>query len=105
MTDCIFAILVVIQEARHQLKSITNSFCDLGKAYDSICRELLHTKLSRIGFRGKVLLMICSMYFNNNVQLTLPTRLSAPTKGGKARLLTVSYAFQSLCVGLRRCTE
>ena len=85
-TDCVFAILAVIREARRQHRSISIAFCDLAKAYDSICRELLYTKLSRIGFGGRVLSLIRSMYFNDNVQLTLTTRLSAPlwfTKGVK----------------------
>ena len=85
-TDCVFAILAVIREAKRQHRSISIAFCDLAKAYDSICRELLYVKLSRIGFGGKVLSLIQSMYYNDNVQLTLPTRLSAPiwfTKGVK----------------------
>ncbi len=43
-TDCVFAILAVIREARRQHRSISIAFCDLAKAYDSICRELLYTK-------------------------------------------------------------
>ena len=84
--DCVFAILAVIREAKRQHRSISIAFCDLAKAYNSICRELLYIKLSRIGFGGKVLSLIHSMCCIDNIQLTLPTRLSAPiwfTKGVK----------------------
>ena len=77
-TDCIFAILAVIREAKRQHRSISIAFCDLAKAYDSICRELLYVKLSRIGFGGRVLSLIQSMYCSDNIQLTLPIRFSAP---------------------------
>ena len=102
-TDCVFAILAVIREARRQHRSISIAFCDLAKAYDSICRELLYTKLSRIGFGGRVLSLIRSMYFNDNVQLTLPTRLSAPlwfTKGVKQGCTLSPMLFALYVAGL-----
>ena len=54
-SDCVFAILAIIREAKRQHRSILIAFCDLAKAYDSICRELLYVKLSQIGFGGRVL--------------------------------------------------
>ena len=41
--DCVFTILAALCKA----------FCDIAKAYDSVFRELLYTKLRSIGFGGR----------------------------------------------------
>ena len=41
--DCVFTILAALRKA----------FCDIAKAYDSVFRELLYTKLRSIGFGGR----------------------------------------------------
>ena len=41
-TDCVFVILALIREARRKHRTISIAFCDLAKAYDSVCRELLY---------------------------------------------------------------
>ena len=74
-TDCVFLILAVIREERQKHRTISIAFCDLAKAYDSVWRELLYNKLSRIGFGGRVVSLIRSMYYNDNIRLLLPGRL------------------------------
>ena len=78
MTDCVFITLAVIRKAEWKHRSISIAFCDIAKTYDSVCFELLYTKLSQMGFGGKVVQLIRSMYFNDCIQLTLPGRLSEP---------------------------
>jgi len=60
--NCVFMILAVLQSAKRTHQSISLAFCDIAKAYDSVCRELLYTKLWSIGFAGRVVSLIWSMY-------------------------------------------
>ena len=53
---------------------------------DSVCRELLYTKLSNIGFGGKVVSLTQSMYYNDCVRISLLHGLTEPlyfTRGVK----------------------
>ena len=77
-TDCVFIILSAIKTARRKHKTISIAFCDIAKAYDSVCRELLYTKLRYIGFGGRVVSIIRSMYFNDSVRISLDLGLSEP---------------------------
>ena len=70
-TDCVFLLLAPIRKAKQNHRLLSIAFCDLAKAYDSVCRELLYTKLINIGFGGKVVRLIRSMYYNDNIQLNL----------------------------------
>ena len=102
-TDCVFIILAVIREARRKHRTISIAFCDLAKAYDSVCRELLYTKLSRIGFGGKVVGLIRSMYYNDCIRLTLPGKLTSPlwfTKGVKQGCALSPMLFALYVAGL-----
>ena len=77
-TDCVFIIINAIKEARRKHKTISIAFCDIAKAYDSVCRELLYTKLRFIGFGGRVVSLIRSMYYNDSIRVSLTHGLSAP---------------------------
>jgi len=70
-TDCVFIILSAIKTARRKHKTISIAFCDIAKAYDSVCRELLYTKLRYLGFGGRVVSIIRSMYYNDSVRISL----------------------------------
>ena len=76
--DCVFMILAALRNAKRNHQSISLAFCDIAKAYDSVCRELLYTKLRSIGFGGRVVSLIRSMYFNDCVQINLAHGLSEP---------------------------
>ena len=102
-TDCVFLILAVIREERQNHRTISIAFCDLAKAYDSVWRELLYNKLSRIGFGGRVVSLIRSMYYNDNIRLLLPGWLSDPlwfTKGVKQGCLLSPMLFALYVSGL-----
>ena len=77
-TDCVFIIINAIKEAKRKHKTISIAFCDLAKAYDSVCRELLYTKLRSVGFGGRVVSLIRSMYYNDSIRVSLTQGLSAP---------------------------
>ena len=77
-TDCVFIIINAIKEARLKHRTISIAFCDIAKAYDSVCRELSYTKLRFIGFGGRVVSLIRSMYYNDSIRVSLTHGLSAP---------------------------
>ena len=79
-------LLSAIRKAKRKGRAISIAFCDIAKAYDSVNRELLYTKLDSIGFGGKVKSIIQSMYYNDCVRVRIDGGLSAPlwfTKGVK----------------------
>ncbi|XP_023328114.1 uncharacterized protein LOC111701175, partial [Eurytemora carolleeae] len=67
-TDCVLMILAALRVAKRKKQCISLAFCDIAKAYDSVCRELLYTKLRHIGFGGRVVSLIRSMYYNDCVR-------------------------------------
>ena len=76
--DCVFIILAAVRAARRKHHSISLAFCDISKAYDSVCRELLYLKLKNVGFGGKVVGLIRAMYFNDCVRLNMASGLTDP---------------------------
>ena len=48
------------------------------QAYDSVWREALYLKLRRLGFGGKTLDFIKSMYHNDNIKFLINGHLSQP---------------------------
>ena len=91
-TDCVFIIINAIKEAKRKHKTISIAFCDIAKAYDSVCRELLYTKLRSVGFGGKIVSLIRSMYYNDSIRVSLTNGLSPPPlfyTGGQTGLLSV----------------
>ena len=77
-TDCVLMILAALRVAKRKKQCISLAFCDIAKAYDSVCRELLYTKLRHIGFGGRVVSLIRSMYYNDCVRVNLSRGLSDP---------------------------
>ena len=85
-SDCVFMLLSAVRKAKKNGHTVSIAFCDIAKAYDSVNRELLYTKLDTIGFSGKVKSLIQSMYYNDSVRVRITGGLTAPlwfTKGGK----------------------
>ena len=85
-TDCILLLLAAVRKARRKKYKISVAFCDLQKAYDTVDRDILYKKLNSIGFGGRILSMIQSMYYNDNVRVNLGARMTAPlwfTRGVK----------------------
>ena len=85
-TDCIFLLLAAVRKAKKKKYRISVAFCDLQKAYDSVDRETLYKKLEFSGFGGKVVQLIQSMYYNDNVVIKLSRGVSSPlwfTRGVK----------------------
>ena len=85
-SDCVFMLLAAVRKAKRMGHSVTIAFCDIAKAYDSVNRELLYTKLDTIGFGGRVKSLIQSMYYNDSVRVRIKGGLTAPlwfTKGVK----------------------
>lgn len=70
--------LVGSSKAKKKKYRIWVAFCDLQKAFESIDREILYKKLEYSGFGGKVLQLVLSMYFYDNVVIKLSRGLSTP---------------------------
>ena len=86
-TYCILLLLAAVRKARRKKYTISVEFCDLQKAYDTVNRDILYKKkINSIGFGGRILSMIQSMYYNDNVRINLGSRLTSPlwfTRGVK----------------------
>ena len=107
-TDCVFLLLAAIRRAKRNHRSLSIAFCDLAKAYDSVCRELLYTKLINVGFGGKVVRLIRSMYYNDNIQVNLMSGLSPPiwfTKGVKQGCCLSPLLFSLYISGLGKVLQ
>ena len=79
-TDCVLIILAAFRSAKRKKQCMSLAFCDIARAYDSVCRELLYIKLRNIGFGGRVVAFIRSMYFNDCVRVNLNEGLSDPVQ-------------------------
>ena len=102
-SDCVFMLLSAIRKAKRKGRAISIAFCDIAKAYDSVNRELLYTKLDSIGFGGKVKSIIQSMYYNDCVRVRIDGGLSAPlwfTKGVKQGCVLSPLLFALYISGL-----
>ena len=77
-TDCFFLLLDAIRKACCKHQAISIAFCNLAKAYDSVCWELLYTKLINFGFSRRVASLIRSMYYNDSIRVNLMNGLSSP---------------------------
>merc|ERR1712243_397830 len=76
--DCVFMLLAALRKAKKKGRTITVAFCDIAKAYDSVDRNILYIKLKSVGFGGKTLKLIQSMYYNDRVVIQLGSKVSAP---------------------------
>ena len=102
-TDCVFILLAAIRKAERRNHVISLAFCDITKAYDSVNRELLYTKLDEVGFGGRVKSIIQSMYYNDSVQVRIGSGLSSPlwfTRGVKQGCVMSPLLFALYLSGL-----
>ena len=60
--DSAFTLNSVLWKSASKKKKISLAFLDLAKAYDSVCRETLWKKLAKMGFGGKFLEALKSLY-------------------------------------------
>ena len=90
-TDCVFMLLAAVRKAKRKGHSVSIAFCDIAKAYDSVNRELLYTKLDTIGFGGKVKSLIQSMYYNDSVRVRIKGGLTGLYGSRKALNRGVAY--------------
>ena len=68
----VFLILAAIRSAKRKNRTFSiSTYCDIAKAYDSVCRKFLYANLSNIGFGGRVVSLIRSMYYNDCVRISL----------------------------------
>ena len=101
--DCIFLLLGAVRKARRTRQKISVAFCDLQKAYDSVNREVLYKKLESVGFGGRTLSLIQSMYYNDSVQIQLGDKLSSQvwfTRGVKQGCCLSPFLFALYISGL-----
>ena len=102
-SDCVFMLLAAVRKAKRKGHTVTIAFCDIAKAYDSVNRELLYTKLDTIGFGGRVKSLIQSMYYNDSVRVRIKGGLTAPlwfTKGVKQGCVLSPLLFSLYMAGL-----
>ena len=102
-TDCVFILLAAIRKAKKRNHVISLAFCDIAKAYDSVNRELLYTKLDAVGFGGRVKSIIQAMYYNDSVQVRIGSGLSSPlwfTRGVKQGCVLSPLLFALYLSGL-----
>ena len=107
-TDYVFLLLAANRKAKRNHRSLSKAFCDLAKAYNSVCRELLYTKLIDIGFGGIVFRLIRSMYYNGNIQVNLMGGLSPRiwfTKGVKQGCSLSTLLFALYISGLGKVLQ
>ena len=102
-TDCVFILFAAIRKAKKRNRVISLAFCDIAKAYDSVNRELLYTKLDAVGFGGRVKSIIQAMYYNDSVQVRIGNGLSSPlwfTRGVKQGCVLSPLLFALYLSGL-----
>ena len=76
--DCIFLLNTALQKARKKRIPLTIASVDLEKAYDMVSRDKLFAKLTSLGYTGKTLSILRSLYFNDNVRININGVLSEP---------------------------
>ena len=75
-TDCVFLLNSVIQKAKKKRIPLTVASVDLEKAYDKVNRPYLFAKLASLGYTGKCLKIIQSLYFNDSVRVNVNGRFN-----------------------------
>ena len=87
--DAIFVLTRLLQKAKRRRQPYAAAFIDISKAYDKVWRPKLFEKLKKLGFGGKILKLIQSMYKNDSISLvingkyTVPLFLTLGVKQGK----------------------
>ena len=95
--------MAAVRKAKKRKYRISVAFCDIQKAYDSIDREILYKELECSWFGGKVLQMVQSMYYKDNVVIKLSRGLSTPlwfTRGVKQGCALSALLFALYIAGL-----
>ena len=72
--DNIFILHTVLWKARATNQSAHMAFLDISKAYDSVDRNVLWEKLTKLGISGKFLQMLKTMYTGDSVECTVNGR-------------------------------
>ena len=76
-TDQIFTLAEIIHRRKKEKKPTFCCFLDIKKAYDTVWREGLWSKLAEVGVNGKMLLTIRSMYDGVKSSVIVNGRLTA----------------------------
>ena len=76
--DCVFLLNTAIAKSKKIKKPLHIASIDLEKAYDMVDRSKLFAKLQSLGYRGKSLEILKSLYYNDQVQVNVNGRLSKP---------------------------
>ena len=76
--DAAYLLSVLLQKVRSSLDDYRALFLDLTKAYDSVWREGLYVKLQHVGFGGRTLRLLMSMYQNDRLQFFVMGAYSSP---------------------------
>ncbi|GAA5949593.1 hypothetical protein JCM10213_002611 [Rhodosporidiobolus nylandii] len=72
-----FILLMALERARHEKKDVYTCFVDLKKAFDSVDRELLWSRLASYGAKGPVVSLIQHIYRYMRTQVKLGKELSS----------------------------
>ena len=65
--DNIFILDTILWKASAQWKKVFLAFIDLSKAYDSVDRTILWAQMEKLGFGGKFLQSLKSMYTGDSI--------------------------------------
>ena len=74
--DHIFTLNTVTSKYRKLRKKVHTVFVDFKKAFDSVCREALFFKLSKLGITGNFYNVLRHMYSNSTAQIKLSGHVS-----------------------------
>ncbi len=75
-SDHIFTLHTCLNKYLHKGRRVYSCFIDYQKAFDSVSREALLWKLSKLGLGGKFFACISHMYHNSRAKLKLIGKLS-----------------------------
>ena len=76
--DNSFILDSILWKAKAQRSKVHLAFLDISKAYDSVNREVLWKKLSSMGFGGRFLASLKSLYTNDCIDCMVNGRLTRP---------------------------
>ena len=74
--DHILTLQTITNKYKKLKRPVYAVFVDFRKAFDSVCREALFLKLTKLGIRGKIFETLNHMYTNSTAQIKLSGHLS-----------------------------